>query len=336
MEAVNPFVHFSTVENKHDSSIVNHYELPWTDLMSLLTQGHKVVQNKDTTMFGPWKFKTKADDYEPRYTSDGELYLIDGEDVVGRNAFNVKSASMICLDYDGGMSLEYAKNKFGQYTHVGYTSYGHKSPEKNFKDCFRIVLPLAQEVTPDEIKEYRKSIYEWAEGVDPSSLSIARFFFIPACPQERVRFAQSWSNDGTDLFDVKEFDKEPAYVESPLNAIFKSEGIKDDDRKWLIEKLSSIHVGYEPDWYKMAIAFYCNGFSYNDFVHVTVSGFMKQKSERDCEKKWKQVERNVLRSGLTVSVGYLFNLLKEHGIRQTKTTVMNEWKQLTVAEKKNG
>lgn len=313
MKTQSTTVHFSLVDNKRDASIVNHYDLDWYEFADILTQGHKVVKSKDTIMFSPWLYKTVDEDYEPRRTEDGDLYLVDGKPVIGRLAENVKGASMICLDFDGEMSLEFAKNKFAQYMHVGYTSYGHKSPEKNHKDCFRIVLPLSQFVTPDDIKDFRKSIYTWADGVDTSSLSIARSFFIPACPQDRVKFAQSWKNDGCELFDVKSFDKEPAYV-APVFAV--DDSMKDEERQWIVDSLASIHVGYEPTWYTMAIALYSNDFTYHDFVRITMSGFMKQKSEHDCEKKWQAVERKVNRTGNTISAGYLINLLKEHGIHK--------------------
>lgn len=314
MEVQNPIVNFSLFTNRYDSSVTNHQELAWSEFADVMCAGHKTTDNKDVTLFGPWDFKTDEEQFDPRLTKDNDVYLIDGKPVVGRLATNVKGASMICLDYDGTMSISYAKNKFAEFTHVGYTSFSHRSKEKHGADCFRVVLPLAEYVTAEEIVEYRDSIYKWSEGADVTSLSIARCFYIPACAPDRRVFAETWKSDG-DLFDVKSFDKRPLYVESPLAALMADE-VKDDDRRWLIDNLKTVYIGQEPIWYKVAIAMYCNGFSYRDFVEVTVGGMMRQKSERDCEKKWKGVERKVGRNGHSIGIGFLYNILKERGIRK--------------------
>jgi len=289
MKTINPLVHFSLFDNRYDNTVSNHHELLFSELVALIRGGHKITENKDTTLFGPWKFKKEGD--------------------MRRCADNVELASVICLDFDGGLSLSAAKGMFSTYLHCGYTSYRHKINGDD-DHRFRVVLPLAKPATPDEIVDRRESIYAWAKGIDPSSLSIARSFYVPACPEERKQFAESWDNHSEDLFDIFEFEKRPEYV-APANV--ESIDTTDADRRWLIDSLKSIYVGAEPVWYNVGVAMYSNGFELTDYIEVTVGGLMREKSVHDCEIKWKAIKGRTSKSD-GISIGFLYNLLKKHGI----------------------
>ena len=291
MMAPNNKIQFSLFNNRFDTTVQKVYDLDWYTFVELITAPHTITNDKDSTLFGPWEF-----------TPNGT-----------RCADDVIAASMICLDFDHGVSLDQAKIKFAGLEHVLYTSYSHKKDGES-DDRFRVVLPLAHPVTPEALIERRKAIYAWAKGVDISSLSISRCFYLPACPQERSQFAVSYHSDG-ELLDVLAFEKEPPYV-PPAD----TPETTDEDKVWLLEKLPTIYIGNEPEWFKVASCMCANGFSLNDFCNVTLNGLMQQKTVKDCETKWKAVSK----TRRDFPIGYLFKLLKLHGITRTRPNPVKE------------
>lgn len=287
MTTLNPTVHFSIFNGFYDVDVKNNVECEWYDLVAILTLPHMVSANKDGKMIGPWKYK------------DAPAH---------RCAADVELVSCILLDYDKNVSLTDAKEKFVEFEHVLYTSYSHMK-EGVDDHRFRIALPLATPVTPEQLIERRKAIYEWADGVDRSCLSISRTFYLPSCAAGRVEYAESWHNAGSKLFDVMAFAVEPKIEYTP------SGPVEDEDKEWLISNLQTVYLGSEPRWFAVASCMATNGFTFDDFCRVTINGLMRSKSVKDCEAKWRAV--NKTRSGATV--GLLYNILKEHGITKPST-----------------
>lgn len=284
--ANNNKVQFSLFDNRFDTTVRKVYDWDWTTFVDMVTAPHITTADKDGMLFGPWEF-----------TPNGT-----------RCADDVISTSMICLDFDHGVSLDDAQQKFSHLEHILYTSYSHKKDGES-NDRFRVVLPLAHPVTPEALVERRKAVYKWADGVDTSSLSISRCFYLPACPIERAQHAASYHNQG-ELLDILAFDKEPPYV-PPAHVPETDDG----DKIWLLEKLPTIYIGQEPVWFKIASCMFSNGFTFDDFCRVTIGGLMREKTVGDCEKKWKAVSK----SPRGIPIGFLFKLLKEHGITKPKS-----------------
>lgn len=306
-------VGFSTLTNKHDNSITNWYTLEWAQLADMLEeQGHLVTHNKDVALISPWTYKTPTQDFEPRRTSDGELWLIDDEPVVGRLASNVLGTDMLMFDFDGTITLTEAKQLFAPYTHLGYTSFSHMAEEKGNADCFRVVVPLAQFVSAQQLVDRRAAIYADFQGVDASCLSLARSFYIPSVKPERKRLAHMWRRDAA-MFDV--LDYAPNVYVPPIHSPVVHQTVDQDK---LIDALKGVFLGNEPEWFKVAVAMQSNDFTFEQFVDVTVGHLMNSKDRRDCEKKWKSAEA-AIRRGQSFSVGYLVNLCKKHGQWKTRT-----------------
>ena len=67
------------------------------------------------------------------------------------------------------MTVDEAKEHFSDLEYLGYTSHNHK---KDGIEKFRLVFPLTEPVTPDDIRNRKDEILSWAESADKSTLSI--------------------------------------------------------------------------------------------------------------------------------------------------------------------
>src|SRR6185437_861651 len=335
---INPDVQFSTINSIRNNAITNWYCDPWYNVVQALReQQHTISESKDVVLLSPWLYKTFEQGAIARHTDDGQLWTIDDKPVVARLEDNVIGTNMLMLDFDGEVTVFQAKHVFATYTHLGYTSYSHMAPAKNHADCFRIILPLKQFVTAEQLVARRQAIYATFPGIDISCLSLARSFYLPSCPPERAQCAHIWDNDGQ-LFDVMDFQEEvrPVFA-SPVIA-------REFDKQKIVDSLKNIYLGHEPKWFNVAVAMAASGFTKADFREVTIGHLMHEKTEKQCDEKWKSAERRVAR-GKGMNVGYLINLCKEFGtwvpdIKKQQNQAHKEWRnasiQQLVKEKQNG
>lgn len=80
-----------------------------------------------------------------------------------------------------------------------YSSYSHRA--KGVEDnCFRVVLPLNRPVTPNEYPELWSAFNSDLGGhADPKARDVARLWYVPACPADRLTFAIYEDRDGPPL-----------------------------------------------------------------------------------------------------------------------------------------
>ena len=144
------------------------------------------------------------------------VYPIDpmtGVPFVQRSAANTIAYTSLFIDYDGRQTIEWAKDQFDHYAHVGYTSYSHLKDGKVNK--FRVVIPFAEPIPAAEYEARRKSMLSWLQTDDPSTLAVSRGFFMPSCHRDRQHLAETWVNSGEPL-DWRQFQAKPAWVPPPL------------------------------------------------------------------------------------------------------------------------
>jgi hypothetical protein len=307
MESSNPTVHFSTINHIRNNAITDWYDAEWLTIVEAMrSQGHQITENKDVTCISPWLYKTLDQNAITRTTNDGELWTIDDKPVVARLADNVIGTDLLMFDFDATLTIEQAKYLFESYTHFGYTSFSHRSPKKDWKDCFRVMVPLSKFVSAEDLVKRRKAIYAAFLGVDISCLSLSRSLYVPSCPPDRKSIAYMWDNNGA-LFNVFDFAEEPVFT-SPVSSAVVNRPV---DKQKIIESLKHVFLGNEPEWFNVAVAFAANDFAYEDFCEVTIGHLMHEKDEKKCREKWKAATRRV-RNGKTMTVGYLINLCKKH------------------------
>ena len=279
-------VHITCMANQYDNNINTQGAVDWLDVVELLCK-HKSVSEKTTNMFNGWVFEN-----------------LEGGEFIRRCEANVTLLTMLILDFDGEMSIAEAKKHFREYEYLAYTSFSHLvSEDKNFAECFRVVLPLHRPMFKKEYDKKFNNIRKWVGNLDSSSTDRSRGFFVPSCLEENLPLARVWFNEGKYL-NPDMFEEEPEIVYEK----FKPSNIDTDARQVLLDKLRATFVGKEPVWYQVGIALSCEGFDLADFTYVSM-GMMKQKTTKDCEKKWKTIQQ-LINNGKSMNVGYLINVIK--------------------------
>ena len=96
-----------------------------------------------------------------------------------RGSDNVLHVSCLVLDYDKGMPPSEALPRWESWFHVAHSTWSH-TPEK---PKFRVILPLASPVRPDDWR----GVWDWAEGIagkwiDPAMKGRGANFALPSSP----------------------------------------------------------------------------------------------------------------------------------------------------------
>jgi hypothetical protein len=114
---------------------------------------------------------------------------------------NLGYSDVLCLDFDGGMSLEDGKDKFSRFTSLIVTTRSHGKTGKGdrFRVFVRLKTPMA--IPPQDHNDFMAALFEHIGGVDPATKDLARFFF--ASPEDAEYYYSSVNS--------RDFDWEPIY-----------------------------------------------------------------------------------------------------------------------------
>jgi hypothetical protein len=200
-------VQINSIESQWDNRVVP-LETTWEVFRDFILQGHEQVTSEDRSavkLFNAAEYKS----VDSLQGAPGVLVYDDDPARVytRRLKENILTVTMLILDYDAGMSLQEARERFKPYEYVGYTSFRHlkeKSVEK-----FRLVFPLASPIPAigtftdcDDLLEgsvwYELSdaLREFASHCDPASFRCNQFYYLPITTKSRASTAQVWSNSG--------------------------------------------------------------------------------------------------------------------------------------------
>lgn len=319
----------------------------WKEVKGDFISKHDVKEEKDGTAFIGASFLSSEDDGVEFVTNNDGVAITDsnGDKIVKRVKDNIDQYYVLTLDYDDGMTVDEAKERFGELEHLGYTSHNHK---KGDIEKFRVVFPLTEPVSPENISNRKDDILSWAESADKSTLTISRAFYLPSCPISRLEHAEVWCNNGK-LLDLLSFEvnksktvKNTTNLEPTFTPAVK-EAIKNG-----LKEIGA--VNHDP-YFKIAASMFNGGMTRQDFCEVSLS-LKPHHDQNYWLEQWKHSCK------LNISGGYVVNLLKDHGIyvyndkntknddKQTelltdeinlitrKIDAVNESSALTVVEKK--
>lgn len=91
-------------------------------------------------------------------------------------ASDVEAVGMLVLDYDSGaVTLEQAVRRWGRWQALIHTSPSHTPDSPRF----RVVVPLAEPVTPEAWPKVWRWAARWCKGVDASAKDAGRRYFLP-------------------------------------------------------------------------------------------------------------------------------------------------------------
>ncbi len=184
-------------------------EVTWEEFVSFITSGHiSTADKKSTPLFNASRFKPLHQVIKE--DANGYFYNKSDELVVRRTKENVIDIELLILDYDGGMSLDDAKEQFKRYEYVGYTSYNHLADNETHK--FRLVFPLSCPIpvqkTSSELVVYEElsnAIEQFAPKCDTVVFNATQAYFWPSAPSERISVSHVWANKG-EVLDWKKWE----------------------------------------------------------------------------------------------------------------------------------
>lgn len=127
-----------------------------------------------------------------------------------KNENNLGFADILCLDFDGGMSLAEAKEKFSGVKCCLVTTRSHLKPGKGerFRVFLKLKTPLC--IPSYDHNDFMSVLFEYIGAADPSVKDMARFFF--ASPEDATYHYTS---------GALEFDWEPIYRKIKRQKVFE-------------------------------------------------------------------------------------------------------------------
>lgn len=276
--------HMAVIENRFSTSVRRILDADWEKLKSFFGKHVEVDAKDDVPLFSPWHF------FEPK-----------------RNSDYVAGTNLWVLDYDGGNFWK----TFHWFHDMGYVSLGYTTfSNKDDRQCFRVLVPILSYMGKTCVQQCKKHILSHfpQDGLDKTSLDVARFFYVPSRPKlGGFNNSQHWITSGTPLNGhcLTENYVPPAALAHPFHA-----DLSDNEKMAAVFCLSRCRSlserGSEPLWFNIACAMACNGFSAQEFYHVSLATWPGQ-HEQLLRQKWNKAMKQ---EGFT-SYGVIINLIKK-------------------------
>lgn len=125
---------------------------------------------------------------------------------------HVTRVHAVCLDYDGGTSIDEAVDAWAGHYGYLHTTRRHSDDAPRF----RVILPLSRSVSPFEFGALWRRIGAKHGGLDPAPKDPSRFWFWPSCNDEGEYHDQILDGDPLDP-DVWLATPDPAQDRRPQN-----------------------------------------------------------------------------------------------------------------------
>lgn len=200
-----------------------------------------------------------------------------------RAAENVRDLCGLCLDFDGGVSIDWALDKFAQFYGLLQTTRKH-APDVH---RFRIVLPLSRRISPFEHGELWKRVAHWCGHLDPSCKDPGRFWFLPGVKEGGEFRAERLA--GKDALDVDFWLSVPLPAPAPVRVERSVDASQAEQRASryiarMPEALAGSH-GHDATW-QVACALAC-GF---DLGEETTFQLLWTEYNPRCQPAWSEKE----------------------------------------------
>jgi hypothetical protein len=155
------------------------YELPWEELVSVLSEHDDANEKTKVMMYNLARFKDQND---PTHELGRRYIWVDGErtdefeelpETIRRCKNNVLSISGVVLDVDNNMDIGEVIVLLDGLEYFLYTTFNHTIS----KHKFRVILPFKQELLAGDIPLYEESIKTAFPGVDNASFTCSQSFY---------------------------------------------------------------------------------------------------------------------------------------------------------------
>lgn len=285
-------INFTIFPSAFDTAVKpeNQYSVPWDKLAKKLTTPTCVSQKEDAKLIVPASFKTNGK----------------------RNSDDLITYSALCLDVDDNYHpLVFIRQDFPELEYVVYSSFNHNWCKKTQEvdksiQKFRVVLPLKEAITVDQLRTGKEALIRTFPGVDPASFTPSQGFYLPSITEDRKDTFFSHHNRG-ELFDFASLNarifalQAIADVRAMQRPMFQStENSLDDARELVLA--TSPDLPYQ-DWvylgWCLKTLFGEEAFSlWNDWSAKSAN----YPSERTLETKWRGFSQRDWSYGLLVNL----------------------------------
>jgi len=200
----NSRIHINQFDSQYDNRVTSLGTADWTTLSDYLLSEPTVATGKTSVaLFNLAHYKT-VDDVDRAGIVVGAH---DGQRYVRRAQEIILFVDCLVLDFDGGLSVSEAKERFKAYSYVGYTSHSHLKEEgvEKFRLLIQLVMPIPADMIRSE-KDYpekrgdwfflTKALEDFAGPVDTSSSNSNQMYYAPSVHPDRSEKYRSWKNTG--------------------------------------------------------------------------------------------------------------------------------------------
>ena len=165
----------------------NVYTIPWMNLVKMLQTTFQVADKMNLNAIIPCGFNVE-------------------NGPVKRLKENITKVSCIMLDIDGGgatIAKFKAMNRHREFFLYTTSSHGIKTGDR-----FRVILPLKEAITTDELYAKRETLFNYFNSPvktldDKSTFARGRIFFLPGCKEEQHKDKFCCLHNKGKLFDIK-------------------------------------------------------------------------------------------------------------------------------------
>jgi|GEM_PF-6489714 len=130
----------------------------------------------------------------------------------GKTKNNILERTCLMLDFDDVQSIDQIAQELKGYVYIAWTTHSHQTPEVNYKNRYRILLPFNSPISSSQWdSDIKLRLDHWVDQrwpvqnkVDKSCLELAQIGFSPATNGSSTNTCQLWVNDGwgTAFLDV--------------------------------------------------------------------------------------------------------------------------------------
>jgi hypothetical protein len=154
-------------------------DIPWEEIVALLTDFRQVRRKEEAMMFNLWKFNPNGT-LGRHYHDDTKLTWDEVPNSIRRCSENAISVSGLVLDYDGKNTIEDAMTELDGFEYALYTSFRHTDELHKF----RVVLPFTRPLSKQEFRLKQENIKEVFPNVDNASFAESQAFFLHSGPNQ--------------------------------------------------------------------------------------------------------------------------------------------------------
>ena len=145
-----------------------------------------------------------------------------------RDNARARAMFLLVLDYDEGMAIEEAVERFKQYEFVLYSSWSHQHEKHSNPPCdrFRVVFPLACTISKDQWKDDKDTagvaygLEPFAGPVDPQCKAFVQCYTLPA---HRHGDTPVFIHNPGELLDITDWESTPKPVKH--NVVLTTDGV---------------------------------------------------------------------------------------------------------------